>query len=203
MKILNLHGYHASAENSACYALKACGYEVISPQIDYDNEFPRDLIAKLTELYQSAHCEAVVGSSMGGFFAETVSHLIKNCPAVLINPCITPHIFFAKAGVTDKRFLSEYLFYTHNFESAFINPYEMTHAIIGLKDDTLDTHDYIIAMLGKENCELVPDGGHPGSTLPLEYIFRMHEKWFTEKPDCKLNDDIFNIDELRNNSKSC
>ncbi len=202
MKILNLHGYHAAAENSACYALKACGYEVISPQIDYDNEYPRDLIARLTELYKSAHCEAVVGSSMGGYFAQAVSS-VKGCPAVLINPCITPHIFFAKAGVTDKKFLAEYLRYTRNFEFMKSCYAGLTHAVIGLNDDVLDTHNYIIAMLGKENCELVPDGGHPGSTLPLEAIFRMHEKWFTAKPDSELNDDIFNIDELRNNSKSC
>ncbi len=196
MKILNLHGYHAAAENSAFYALKACGYEVISPQIDYDSEYPQTIISRLTELYQSEHCEAVTGSSMGGFFAQAISSM-KGCPAVLINPCITPHIFFAKAGVTDKKFLAEYLRYTRNFE--FMNSYHdgLVHAVIGLKDDTLDTHDYIIAMLGKENCELVPDGGHPGSTLPLEYIFRMHEKWFATKPDSDF------IDELRNNSKSC
>ncbi|MBR1529069.1 MAG: hypothetical protein IJ642_07185 [Oscillospiraceae bacterium] len=186
MKILNLHGYHALAENSSYYALKACGYDVISPQIDYDKESPRNLIIKLTELYQSEHCEAVVGSSMGGYFAQAVSSM-KGCPAVLINPCITPHIFFAKAGVTDKGVLAEYLRYTRNFE--FMNSFHtgLAHAIIGLKDDVLDTHNYIITMLGKENCELVPDGGHPGSTLPLEYIFRMHEKWFTTKPDIELD----------------
>ena len=197
MKILNIHGYHAAAENSAFYALKSCGYDVISPQIDYDNEYPRDLIVRLTELYQSAHCEAVVGSSLGGYFAQAVRNM-KGCPAVLINPCITPHIFFAKAGVTDKKFLAEYLRYTRNF--ALMNSYYdgLTHAVIGLNDDVLDTHNYIIAMLGKENCELVPDGGHPGSTLPLEYIFRIHEKWFTEKPVCELNDDIFNINKLCN-----
>ena len=45
MKLLNLHGYQASAENAAFLALKKCGYEVVSPQLDYDKS-PPDLLRR-------------------------------------------------------------------------------------------------------------------------------------------------------------
>ena len=47
MKILNIHGYKGSSENSACSALKNLGFEVISPEINYDSLAPEKVYENL------------------------------------------------------------------------------------------------------------------------------------------------------------
>ena len=51
MKILNIHGYKGSAENSACLVLKELGHDVISPQIDYDAENPEKILDELKNIF--------------------------------------------------------------------------------------------------------------------------------------------------------
>ena len=47
MKILNIHGYRGSCENSSFAALSALGAEMISPQIDYDKQSPDEILLSL------------------------------------------------------------------------------------------------------------------------------------------------------------
>ena len=58
MKILNIHGYGAKAENSVFYALKNNGCDSVSLQLDYDKQSPQEILALLTKAYQENHCEA-------------------------------------------------------------------------------------------------------------------------------------------------
>lgn len=174
MKILNLHGYHALAENSSYYALKACGYDVISPQIDYDKESPRNLIIKLTELYQSEHCEAVVGSSMGGFFAIQIA-AEKQCRSVLINPCLAPFQTLPEMDFDNREYILQYIGLFSNLSKL---DFSKTFAIIGEKDDVIKTHGMIKYLLEDSHYISVPDGGHAGSTLPLKQIFEDNHTLF-------------------------
>ncbi len=170
MKILNIHGYQAKAENSVFYALQNNGYEPVSLQLDYESQSPEEVLHLLTEAYSANHCEAVTGSSMGGFFAMQINALY-HCPAVLINPFTTPFIAFPDIP----EFMRGYMRLTANL--AEFDP-ASAYAVIGEKDDMIQTHDFIKDLLGAEHCVLVPDGGHPGSTLPLEEIFREHGRVF-------------------------
>lgn len=174
MKILNLHGYHALAENSSYYALKACGYEVICPQIDYDSQSSEEILSTLLSLYDSEHCEAVVGSSMGGFFAIQVG-AEKQCRSVLINPCLAPFQTLPELDFDNREYILQYIGLFSNLSKL---DFSKTFAIIGEKDDVIKTHSVIKYLLEDSHCILVPDGGHPGSTLHLEEVFQKHANYF-------------------------
>lgn len=177
MKILNLHGYGALAKNSVYYALKANGYEAVSPQIDYERESPQEILNKVLKLYEEESCEAVTGSSMGGFFAIQVASE-KKCRAVLINPCLNPFQTLPELGFDNKAFILEYIKLFSNLAEL---DFSQAFAIIGEKDDVVTTHPVIKYLLGEKHCVLVPDGGHPGSSLPLEEIFKKYGTLFFSK----------------------
>jgi len=178
MKVLNLHGYHASAENSVCRALRKHGYDVVSPEIDYDAQSPKEILTTLLNLYVSENCEAVAGSSMGGFFAIQAA-AVKQCPAVLINPCL--HAW--EMDFINRDFALEYVELFSNLSKLNL---EKTFAIIGEKDDVIKSHDFVKYLLGLEHCVLIPNGGHPGSSLPLDEIFEDYgEEFFAiNSEDC-------------------
>ena len=79
MKILYLHGYQGSPNWGRIDYLKSLDHEVISPQIDYDNNnnFFNDL---LDEDY-----DFIVGNSLGGFVSFYLS-MYKGKPCICINP---------------------------------------------------------------------------------------------------------------------
>lgn len=181
MKILNLHGYAANAENTACHALKACDYEVISPQMDYDQQNPDTIFGELLKLYESEHCQAVVGSSLGGYFSMLIASEMQ-CPAVLINPCLNPFQTLLELGFDHRESICQYIAL---FSHLAALDFSKTYAIIGQKDDVITTHPMIQYLLGDQHCILVPEGGHAGSTLPLEDIFRNHQDFFAHNSaDC-------------------
>lgn len=79
MKILYLHGYKGTPNLDRITYLEDMGFEVIAPQIDYDNE-PDVLVDWLKEDY-----DAVIGNSLGGYLGFHLSEY-KSIPAILINP---------------------------------------------------------------------------------------------------------------------
>lgn len=173
MRILNIHGYGAIAENTSCCALQKNGYEVVSPQIDYDTQEPYAIKKLLEEIYTEQHCYAVTGNSMGGFFAVQIAKEYQ-CHAVLVNPCVQPFLTLPELGFANRKFILQYI----DLFSVFAQlDFEKIFAIIGEKDDLVN-HDFIRYLLEESHFILVPDGGHAGSTLPLEEIYRTHGKYF-------------------------
>mgnify|MGYP003651523336 FL=1 len=79
MKILYLHGYQGSPNWDRINYLKSLGHEVISPQIDYDNE--HSFFIDLLEL----DFDFIVGNSLGGFVGFYLS-IYKGLPCICINP---------------------------------------------------------------------------------------------------------------------
>jgi len=174
MKILNLHGYHALAQNSSYYALKACNYDVIAPAIDYDTQSSEEILNTLLNLYDSEHCEAVVGSSMGGFFAiQTAAE--KQCRSVLINPCLAPFQTLPEMDFDNREYILQYIGLFSNLSKL---DFSKTFAIIGEKDDVIKTHGILKYLLEDSHYISVPDGGHAGSTLPLKQIFEEYHQLF-------------------------
>ena len=177
MKILNIHGYGAKAENSVFYALKNNGYEPVSLQLDYEKQRPEDILDLLLKTYQENHCEAITGSSMGGFFAIQTAVKMK-CRAVLINPCLNPFQTLPELGFDNKEFVLEYIKLFSNLAEL---DFSQAFAIIGEKDNVVTTHPVMKYLLGEKHCVLVPEGGHPGSSLPLEEIFQKYGTLFFSK----------------------
>lgn len=166
MNILNIHGYKGNANNSAYEALLALGHSVVSPEIDYDAVSPDEVLDMLYGTAEKSGAEMLVGSSLGGFYAAVMSVRL-GLPAVLINPCMMPFLHLPRLGFEGET----RPFITLFGEFAAIDDTKIT-VIVGGNDEVIDTHDMTRNLLKNSRFEVVPNGGHSGSTLPLEKFFR-------------------------------
>ena len=91
MRILNLHGFMGEADNKNYKAL--CEIfpvnDIISPQIEYKDTSPCELLEQLSDLVDSDDF-IFVGQSLGGWYADKLSRKFR-CPCILTNPCYYPH----------------------------------------------------------------------------------------------------------------
>ena len=175
MKILNIHGYRGSGENSSFAALSALGAEMISPQMDYDAQSPDEILLFLNNLYQQNACQAIVGTSLGGFYAALLS-IKHHAKTVLINPCLLPFLLLPQLNESQNTLLFDYL---RLFADMVKIDKNQILAIIGEQDEVISTHDFTQNLLGKSRCICVPDGKHSGWTLPLGDIFKQQWAWLT------------------------
>lgn len=173
MKILNIHGYRGSCENSSFAALSALGAEIISPQIDYDKQSPDEILLSLNDLWQKHACQAIVGTSLGGFYAVLLS-MKHHAKTVLINPCLLPFLLLPQLEESQNTLLFDYL---RLFADMVKIDKNQILAIVGEQDEVISTHDFTQNLLGKSRCILVPDGKHSGWTLPLSNIFQQQYSW--------------------------
>ena len=177
MKVLNIHGYHGNAANSSYEALQQCNFDIISLQIDYDRTSPETVMQLLNSQFTNNFCNAVVGTSLGGFFAALIS--VKNeCPCVLVNPCLMPFLHLPRLGYRNDDGVLEYI---RLFSGIAYVDSQLVSTIVGGQDELIDTHDFTRQIFQNERYIVVPDGKHSGSTMPLNDIFRDHiESFFGE-----------------------
>lgn len=163
MKILNIHGYKGSAENSACLALKELGHDVISPQIDYDAESPEKILDNLRKVFIENKPCYIVGTSLGGFFALLLS-IEYDIPTILVNPCLMPFVTLTELDYSGD--INGFIKLFGNFSE--INQNNVC-AIIGGNDEVISYHDFTKQLIS--NHTVIPDGKHSGATLPLKEYF--------------------------------
>lgn len=177
VKVLNIHGYQGNAANSAYQALRECDFDIVSLQIDYDRSSPESIMQMLNSQFTNNFCDAVVGTSLGGFFAALIS--VKNeCPCVLINPCLMPFLHLPRLGYKDDDGVLEYI---RLFSGIADIDSQLISTIVGGQDELIDTHDFTRRIFQNERYIVVPEGKHSGSTLPLNDIFKDHlESFFGE-----------------------
>lgn len=174
MKVLNIHGYHGNAANSAYAALQKCDFDIISLQIDYDRTSPETVMQLLNSQFTNNFCDAVVGTSLGGFYAALIS--MKNeCPCVLINPCLLPFLHLPRLGYQSDSGIIEYIRLFSGLAEVDGN---LVSTITGGQDEVIDTHDFTRSIFQNERYIVVPDGKHSGNTMPLETIFKDHKEGF-------------------------
>ena len=164
MKILNLHGYNGNPHNSAYGVLTALGHEVISPTLDYDKLTPEKLLSELCGLVEQSKVSAVVGISMGGFYASLLSVRL-GLPAILINPCLMPFVYLPRLGSAGD--IRPYM--TLFAELSGIDT-KKTSTVVGDCDEIIDTQELTKALLGSGRYVVVHGGMHSGMTLPLDTI---------------------------------
>ena len=101
--IVNIHGFESSGENSNYKWLKEnyqC--EIYSPTFDYRNTNPRIVLKTLRDkinAVQRADASepvCIVGSSLGGFFANILSVIFPNARTVMLNPSLLPFLTLGK-----------------------------------------------------------------------------------------------------------
>lgn len=166
MTILNIHGYKGSPHNSAYKALKTLGYEVISPDIDYDKLSPEETLDMLCQCAENIKVGFIVGSSLGGFYAAVLSARL-GLPVILINPCLLPFFSLPKLGYEGD--IKPFIPIFGELSDLDIS---ITHTIVGSCDEVLNTHDFTASLLGDGNYKVIPKGKHSGDTLPLESFFK-------------------------------
>ncbi len=164
MRILNIHGYTGSAENSACSVLRKMGYDVVSPQLDYDSMSPDSVLDVLSRRISDNNI--IVGTSLGGFFGAILSARL-GIPVILVNPCLMPFLTLSRLNFTGD--IRPYIRLFSEIPNIDISA---TSTIIGGQDDVIDYHDFTENLLRNERFRIVPDGRHSGATLPLEQYFK-------------------------------
>lgn len=91
MKILNLHGFMGEADNKNYKALCdiISAKDIISPQLNYIEQSPREILDMLSGLVDSEDF-VFVGQSLGGWYADKLSRKFSR-PCILTNPCYYPY----------------------------------------------------------------------------------------------------------------
>lgn len=101
MIIIYLHGLDSDPNaNKAIITAnhaKAFGIDTLRPNLNYP---PADVVANLLALIEDNPNCVLVGSSLGGYFANLLSDM-TGTPAVLLNPSIRPDVSFRRF-LTDK-----------------------------------------------------------------------------------------------------
>lgn len=166
MKILNIHGYTGSAENTACSVLKKMGFTVVSPQLDYDIMSTEKVLDILSRIIADNDITCIVGTSLGGFFGAVLSARF-GVPVILVNPCLMPFLTLSRLD-----FKGNICPYIRLFPEIADIDVSKTSTIIGGQDEVIDYHDFTENLLGNEYFRIIPDGKHSGATLPLESYFR-------------------------------
>lgn len=171
MKILNIHGYRGTPDNAAATALKSLDYEIVSPDIDYDAETPENIYKKLVDILSGKSFDIIVGTGLGGFFAALLSAK-NNLPVILVNPCLMPFISLKKLECKG----DVNSFVPMFWELSELKSYN-ARAIVGCKDEIIDTHNIAESLFPNLKFEKIPDGKHSGRTLPLKDFFKESIKY--------------------------
>ncbi len=166
MKILNIHGYKGSSENSACSALKNLGFEVISPEINYDSLAPEKVYENLCSIISENEISMICGTSLGGFYGTVLSAEL-DMPIILVNPCLMPFVYLPRLGFT-----GDIMPYIKMFGKISNLKKHNISAIIGGQDEIIDSHDFTKNLLENSRFRIIPNGKHSGATLQLESYFR-------------------------------
>ena len=165
MRVLNIHGYQGSAENSAYIALRRIECEIISPQIDYDGEKPEPILDQLAGIAEKKKMELLVGTSLGGFFAAVLSADL-HLPVILVNPCMLPFLHLPRIG-----YQGDIAPFIRMFAKLSLIDRETVSCIVGGSDELIDSHDFDERLFGNSRFRIIAGGGHSGATLPLKVYF--------------------------------
>lgn len=157
-KILN-HGYGGSAYNTVYRVLdELYPGQVVSMQLDYNTTSLNTVVSMLDKQIKTENVGAIVGTSLGGFFACCTSNQYE-VPIILVNPCLLP--FITLRQITDAYNFSRYgkqlfeLFGQHM--SALDKRYLST--IVG-KSDEIINHQATTAYLVKSKRWYEINGSH-------------------------------------------
>ncbi len=97
--IINIHGFESSGENGKYkWLTENYGCPVYSPTFDYRHTNPRIVLKTLRDkIGEAKRADAaepvkIIGSSLGGFFANILNIIFPDSRAVLLNPCFFPFL---------------------------------------------------------------------------------------------------------------
>lgn len=145
--ILYCHGFNSSAHAYKAQRFRAAlannnAYQIQVPNLAYD---PAQALTQLHQLMQIHTPALLVGSSLGGFYATVLAEQY-NCPAVLLNPSVTPaqtlqravhQVHYSAAHNCEYTFLPHYLETLAQHTPEQINP-DRYYVLLTSGDEVLD-----------------------------------------------------------------
>lgn len=178
MKVLNIHGYNGSAFNSVAVAMELNGLKVVTENIDYDGTDPEIITEHLLEIYLKNKCEAIAGTSLGGFYAMVLCARLS-VPTLLINPAVVPGIVLPELGYAYPDGIRK----LRAIELKYLGKLDLNNitTIVGKKDEIINDRlrAYTKAVLFNNRYYEIPNGKHSGSTLGLNALIKTYRKeWF-------------------------
>jgi len=93
-EVVYLHGLESKTNCSKVKYLRELGYKVHNPSMDYKND---GCFKKTKELLKKNNPKAIIGSSMGGYFAYELGKYF-DIPVILLNPALHSRNFEPKVG---------------------------------------------------------------------------------------------------------
>lgn len=173
MKILYLHGFRSSPNSfkaQKCFAhiekLRKMGdrLEWYCPQLPPSPKQAMDMVMQHIEDWQG-HQMAVIGSSLGGFYATYVAEH-KNCGAVLLNPSVNPAMEMQQyidkhpiRGEADEKYIQpEFIEQFKALEVPVTMP-ERYFLVLSKDDEELD-YQQAVKHYSKSERKLLENSGH-------------------------------------------
>jgi predicted esterase YcpF (UPF0227 family) len=156
--VIYIHGYGSSGQTDTAVNLRsilANEFELIAPT--YDGSRPDMAMAILETTFQllQSRSPIIVGTSLGGFFANALSRRF-NAPSIIVNPSTKPSTSLHKYG-EDAKSLASY----ERFEAQIdAQPHRPSRVVVlGSRDNVVDPRTN--GLLLKDNTETVwLDMGH-------------------------------------------
>lgn len=142
---------------------------VLAPDLPFP---PRQAVAHLLDLLRRYPVRALVGSSLGGFYATAVN-ATRRVPAVLINPVVRPHRLLAAHLGTQRRWCDDapftidrdYLEALASLQRPQTTADERYLVLLAEADEVLDWRD-AAAYYQSHEVRGFPGGDHRFSDLP-------------------------------------
>ena len=157
--VLYLHGFRSSPKSFKARVVQqrmeqlGCASKLICPQLPASPRAAMELVLTLVERHQDKL--AIVGSSLGGFYATWLAERF-GCRAVLINPAVDPlkdldrHVGVTTAWHSDERFefKREYIDELAELKVARITRPERYFLLAATGDEVLDYRDMVAHYAG-------------------------------------------------------
>jgi hypothetical protein len=171
--IIYLHGFASSGQSLKVDLLREefGDNEVIAPDLPFDPDKVENLVDEIIQdnWYNKQHPIIFVGTSLGAFYANYFAH-VYDCPAMLVNPSISPDITLKDRIGLNKRYMSndEFLVTLAHLDSLqrmkerIKESYNgrLINLFLAMNDEVIDYRDVIHNFPYFNSINVKVDGGH-------------------------------------------
>jgi hypothetical protein len=164
--LVYIHGFNSSSESDTAKFIKHFHPDLIA--VDYSYKNPSVAINQIVKLCTTEERVVIIGSSLGGWFAEKVAQRVV-CDLILINPSLTPETNLIKYNI-DQEIMWEYEDLKAK-DLARCNRF----VLIG-KDDTVVDPAYAMTVYKNKATVLTVDCGHRLNVMGKSVLISVIDK---------------------------
>lgn len=146
-KVLYIYGYGSDENSSTAKSLQnVLGYDYKVSTVYYGQLQPNEAIEYLSNYICENGIDAVIGSSLGGFYALQL--LSDETSTVVINPCMKPSVELPKIGCPAE-IAERFKRYENYYEN--YNEKKNVYGLFGTDDELIDYHNLFEKSFGKNS----------------------------------------------------